>query len=98
MTLPARKAFTLVELLIVVSIIMLLMSILAPSLNTAREAARSAVCRMNLHNLGTGMGMYQSQNASDSGLMPSPTRPARACAATSGAPTATRWTGVPARS
>jgi len=46
-----RKAFTLVELLVVVGIIVLLVAILIPSLTRARGQARSAVCQSNLHQL-----------------------------------------------
>ncbi|MCM8536045.1 MAG: prepilin-type N-terminal cleavage/methylation domain-containing protein [Lentisphaeraceae bacterium] len=42
-----KKNFTLIELLIVVSIIAILLSLLLPSLRNAREAAKFAVCRSN---------------------------------------------------
>ena len=55
--------FTLVELLVVISIIALLIAILLPSLRRAREAAQSTVCRVNLHSLGTASHMYLNDNS-----------------------------------
>ena len=45
------RAFTLVELLVVVSIISVLMSVLLPALSAAREAGRTAVCLSNARQL-----------------------------------------------
>ncbi len=50
-----RRAFTLVELLVVVSIIALLMAMLLPSLNEAREAARRIACSSQQHQWGLAM-------------------------------------------
>lgn len=49
-----RKAFTLVELLIVIGILMLLMAILLPGLSAAREQARSVKCQNNIRALWQG--------------------------------------------
>lgn len=53
-----RRAFTLVELLIVIGIIAILISILVPALGAARAAARTAVCLSNLKTIGAAAQMY----------------------------------------
>jgi prepilin-type N-terminal cleavage/methylation domain-containing protein len=58
----SRKAFTLVELLVVIGIIALLISILLPSLNKARDAAKKITCGSNLHNIGIAIHNYASNN------------------------------------
>ncbi len=53
-----RGGFTLIELLVVVAIIALLISILLPSLQGAREEAKKAKCLANLKQVGTAMAQY----------------------------------------
>ena len=53
-----KTGFTLVELLVVISIIALLMAILFPALNRAREQAKFTVCKTSLHQYGLAMGLY----------------------------------------
>lgn len=58
---PRRTGFTLVELLVVIGIIALLISILLPSLNRARESAREVQCLSNMRQVGLGMLSYTHQ-------------------------------------
>lgn len=55
-----RKAFTLVELLVVISIIALLVALLLPTLAKARESAQTALCLANQRSCGQGFKSYAS--------------------------------------
>ncbi|NIA20719.1 MAG: prepilin-type N-terminal cleavage/methylation domain-containing protein [Anaerolineaceae bacterium] len=57
-----RRAFTIVELLVVVAIIVTLMAILLPNLAAALERARQATCAANLRSIGQSIKVYSSGN------------------------------------
>ncbi len=56
------QGFTLVELMVVISIIVLLVSIVMPSLNRARDIGRNGVCLTNLHGIGRAFQMYLNES------------------------------------
>ena len=59
------RAFTLIELLIVIAIISLLLSILLPSLSQAREESRRTVCQSNMRMIGAAVNGYLGNDGED---------------------------------
>jgi prepilin-type N-terminal cleavage/methylation domain-containing protein/prepilin-type processing-associated H-X9-DG protein len=64
-----RGAFTLVELLVVISIIGMLMALLLPAVQQAREAGRRNTCNSNLHNLALGVINFSGAKGSYPGYV-----------------------------
>ncbi len=58
----SRRGLTLVEVLVVISIIVLLAAILMPALGSARESARQTVCKENLRQIGLGLIQFSETN------------------------------------
>jgi len=64
----AKRGFTLIELLVVIAVIALLLALLFPALQKARNQARAVVCQANLKQWGSILSLYTEDNA---GRLPS---------------------------
>jgi prepilin-type N-terminal cleavage/methylation domain-containing protein/prepilin-type processing-associated H-X9-DG protein len=57
-----KRAFTLVELLVVISIIAVLLAILMPALRKARDQAQNIACTSNMRQIGLSLMLYAQDN------------------------------------
>ena len=58
----ARSAFTLVDVLVSISVIAVLIALLLPSISMVRESARKVICSSDMRQIGLGMNMYAEDN------------------------------------
>lgn len=59
----AKSGFTIVELLVVIAMIGVLVAMLVPAINSARESGRRANCQNNLRQFGLGMQVHSDRKA-----------------------------------
>ena len=59
---PQRRAFTLMELLVVVAIISLLMAVLMPAVQRIESKARAVACQAHLRQWGVGLAMFMDEH------------------------------------
>ena len=65
-----RKAFTLIEVLVVVAIIAMLVAITVPAVQQAMDLARNATVKAQLHSLELGLDMFKSDRLAGNGSYP----------------------------
>ena len=57
-----KRGFTLIELLVVIAVIAMLLAVLLPSLQLAKEAARKIICKNDLKQIGLSIKIYTEEN------------------------------------
>jgi len=57
-----KRAFTFIELMVVLAVITILTALLLPALTRTREIGRSTVCLGNLHQIGIALQIYVQEN------------------------------------
>jgi prepilin-type N-terminal cleavage/methylation domain-containing protein len=57
-----RSAFTLTELLVVISIMAILIGLILPVLQSSKQKAKTVLCRSNIKQLTIGLLIYENQN------------------------------------
>src|SRR3954466_15278055 len=57
-----RKGFTLMELMVVIALFGLMVALLLPAIQAARESSRSAACRNNLKQIGVALAQYETMH------------------------------------
>jgi len=60
-TVPARAGFTLMELLIVIAILAMLVALILPAMNRAKEQARQSLCMSNQRQILVGLQSYHAE-------------------------------------
>jgi competence protein ComGC len=57
-----RRGFTLIDILVTLAVVVVLISLMLPSLGRVRETAHQVVCRSNVRQVGIGVSLYAQDN------------------------------------